>query len=92
MDEWICPDCGDERCEDCVTPRCDHDCQGLNDIDPETACAARYASPSGPTVGTVIACRQTGLHTVHSNLAAGDLHVAWVSGDDNEPTRSENAS
>lgn len=32
---WICADCGDGRCEDCVTPRCDHDCQGLNDIDPE---------------------------------------------------------
>ena len=35
MDVWICADCGDGRCEDCVTPRCDHDCQGLNDIDPE---------------------------------------------------------
>ncbi|MFD6770617.1 hypothetical protein ACFWC6_30840 [Micromonospora chalcea] len=34
MTVWICVDCGDGRCEDCVTPRCDHDCP-LNDTDPD---------------------------------------------------------
>lgn len=34
MSVWICADCGDGRCHDCITPRCDHDCP-LNDTDPE---------------------------------------------------------
>ncbi|HEY9415132.1 MAG TPA: hypothetical protein VIQ30_10265 [Pseudonocardia sp.] len=31
--EWVCIECEDGRCEDCLTPWCDHDCQGLDDID-----------------------------------------------------------
>ncbi len=34
MGEWICADCGDGRCHDCITPWCGHDCP-LNDTDPE---------------------------------------------------------
>ncbi|MGN9802044.1 hypothetical protein [Micromonospora sp. L32] len=50
---------------------------GEPEVTQEVACPSRYAAGTG----AVVACRQAGLHTVHSNLAAGADRVAWMPGD-----------